>query len=81
MTSTDHRITTVRTLLRSDDLNCPSCVSKIEKRLRRTPGVVDATVHFATGRIEVDHDPQEAPVAALVTAVRKAGYRASPTPF
>ncbi len=80
MTSTDHR-TTVRTVLRSADFNCPSCVGKIEKRLGRTPGVVDATVHFSTGRIEVEHDPREAPVEALVAAVRKAGYRASPAAF
>lgn len=77
MTSTGQS-TTVRTVLRSDEFSCPSCVNKIEKRLSRTPGVRNATVHFATGRIEVDHDPQAAPVETLVKAVGKAGYRARP---
>ena len=49
---------THRTLLRSDEFTCPSCVAKIEKRLTRTPGVVAAKVHFTTGRIEIEHDPR-----------------------
>ena len=58
MTSTDHR-TTVRTVLRSADFNCPSCVGKIEKRLGRTPGRARRhAAHFSTGRIEVEHDPR-----------------------
>ncbi len=67
-----------RTLLRSDEFTCPSCVAKIEKQLRRLRGVSAATVHFATGRIDVEHDPQVVTVANLVAAVARAGYRARP---
>lgn len=70
-----------RTVLRSDEFTCPSCVSKIEKQLNRVPGVRAASVHFSTGRIEVEHDPRVATVPALVEAVRKAGYRATPAAF
>lgn len=70
-----------RTLLRSSEFTCPSCVRKIEKQLSRTAGVSAATVHFSTGRIQIDHDPQVAPVETLVAAVRKAGYAASPSAF
>jgi copper chaperone CopZ len=72
---------TTRTILRSDELTCPSCVAKIERALNRTGGVSHATVHFATGRIEVEHDPTRADADALVEAVRAAGYRASRAPF
>lgn len=71
----------VKTLLRSNEFSCPSCVAKIEKQLRRLPGVTAATVHFSTGRIEVEHDPQVATVQDLVTAVGKAGYQATPASF
>ena len=72
---------TARTILRSDELTCPSCVAKIERALQRTDGVTSATVHFATGRIEVEHDPGRADADALVEAVRAAGYRATRAPF
>ncbi len=73
--------TTRRTLLRSSEFTCPSCVAKIEHQLTRLPGVVSATVHFATGRIEVEHDPRRAPVDALVAAIARAGYAATPSAF
>ncbi len=46
-----------KTILRSDEFSCPSCVVKIEKALKALPGVAEAKVHFNTGRIEVAHDP------------------------
>lgn len=69
------------TILRSQELTCPSCVAKIEKALDAVDGVETAKVHFATGRIEVQHDPARASVDALVKAVRSAGYDAKPSAF
>ncbi len=66
----------MKTILRSQELTCPSCVAKIEKALRAVRGVESATVHFNTGRIEVEHDPATAGSQALVDAVRSAGYDA-----
>jgi copper chaperone CopZ len=64
----------MKTLLRSDELNCPSCIPKIEKALGRLDGVTDATVHFSTGRIEVEHDAERVGPERLRTAVREVGY-------
>ena len=71
----------MKTILRSQDLTCPTCVAKIETALRRLPGVQDAKVQFTTGRIEVNHDPQQAGADDLVRVVRQAGYRASVSAF
>ncbi|MDN5697188.1 MAG: heavy-metal-associated domain-containing protein [Rubrobacter sp.] len=71
----------MKTLLRSKELSCPSCVSKIERALESVDGVTDATVHFTTGRIEVEHDPSRAKPDALVEAVRSTGYNASVAAF
>lgn len=68
------------TILRSN-LTCPSCIVKIQKQLRQTEGVQDATVHFSTGRIEVEHDQSLASTDVLVDAVRRAGYDATISPF
>lgn len=69
-----------KTILRSDEFSCPSCVTKIEKALAATPGVT-AKVHLLTGRIEVEHDPASAPVEALVSVVKSTGYEARPAAF
>ena len=71
----------MKTLLRSQELTCPSCVAKIEKALKALDGVQDARVHFNTGRIEVEHDPHTANQEALVKAVKAAGYEARVSAF
>lgn len=72
---------TVRTVLRSDELTCPSCIAKIEHRLGRVPGVAHSRVHFATGRIEVDYDPNTVTRDELAAAVSELGYQATPSPL
>lgn len=66
----------MKTILRSDELSCPSCVRKIENSLHGLEGVYEATVHFTTGRIEVEHDPETAPPQRLVEQVEQMGYSA-----
>lgn len=70
-----------KSILRSDEFSCPSCVTKIEKALNALPGVAAAKVHFNTGRIEVEHDAAATPVDALVQAIRATGYEARPAAF
>ena len=71
----------MKTLLRSQDLSCPSCVTKIEKALQGLDGVITAKVHFNTGRIEIEHDPDSTPAATLVQTVRETGYEAAVSAF
>ncbi|MEZ4641698.1 MAG: heavy metal-associated domain-containing protein [Chloroflexota bacterium] len=71
----------MKTLLRSQDLSCPSCVAKIENALQGLEGVNDAKVHFNTGRIEIEHDPDAAPTTVLVQTVRETGYEAAVAAF
>lgn len=81
MTPTADRTTVnVRTILRSEDLTCPSCIRKIERVLSRTPGVQRGRVRFATGRIEVHHDPAVVTPEALAEVIGSLGYRATPSP-
>ncbi len=69
------------TILRAEGFACPSCVAKIEKQLGRLDGVDAVKVHFASSRIEVDHDGQKTSVDDLVAAVAKAGYKSKPSTF
>lgn len=72
---------TVKTTLRAEGFSCPSCVAKIEKQVGNLPGVESVKVHFASGRIEIDHDPATAAVEQLVATVGKAGYKSKPSAF
>ncbi|TDB37852.1 MAG: copper chaperone [Actinobacteria bacterium] len=67
------------TVLRSDELTCPSCIAKIEAKLTSLDGVASAEVKFASGRIVVQHDPSKVSVGDLVKAVREIGYAAKPS--
>jgi len=58
-----------------DNMTCASCVSRVEKALKAVPGVTEATVNLATERATVRG---VADVKALVAAVEKVGYEASP---
>lgn len=69
------------TVLRAEGLTCPSCVSTIERQLRHVPGVANAVVKFASGRIEVEHDASLATVALLEETVARAGYKAKAAAF
>ena len=60
-------------------MTCASCVSRVERALRKVPGVLDATVNLATESARVAWAPGAAPDAAamdalLRRAVRNAGY-------
>ncbi|MEP7016532.1 MAG: heavy-metal-associated domain-containing protein [Actinomycetota bacterium] len=80
-TSTTTTTTTTRTILRAEGFSCPSCVAKIEKQVGRVEGVAVVKVHFASARIEIDHNPAIVGVDELVAVVAKVGYAARPAIF
>jgi copper chaperone CopZ len=71
----------MKTLLRSQELSCPSCVAKIEKALKSLDGVQEARVHFNTGRIEIEHNADKVEAEELIKSVRSVGYEAQVSPF
>lgn len=72
--------TTTRSVFRAEGFSCPSCVATIEKRVGRLPGVRKVSVRFASGRVEVDHDPAVT-TDEIVAAIGAAGYRAALAAF
>ncbi len=57
-------------------MTCAACVGRVERALRKVPGVQDATVNLVTERATVRFEPSVANVESLVAAVKKAGYQA-----
>ncbi|PIS40782.1 MAG: copper-translocating P-type ATPase [Candidatus Kerfeldbacteria bacterium CG08_land_8_20_14_0_20_43_14] len=57
-------------------MHCSSCSQLIEMALRKTPGVLSASVNVGTERAFVEYDPKVVKVSALEEAVKKIGYGA-----
>ena len=55
-------------------ITCANCAATIERRLKKTDGVLDATVNLASERATVRYAPGATTRADLVAAVRRAGY-------
>src|SRR5215468_12613184 len=55
-------------------MTCASCVNRVQKALKKVPGVLDATVNLATEQAQVSYDPALAAPALLQAAVENAGY-------
>jgi Cu+-exporting ATPase len=55
-------------------MTCANCVATVERTLNRLPGVIEASVNFATERASVDYIPGVASVTAMVQAIEQAGY-------
>ena len=55
-------------------MTCASCVLRVEKALKKLPGVQQATVNLATESARVTFDPALASDGRLRRAVRDAGY-------
>lgn len=56
-------------------MTCASCVARLEKVLRKVPGVIEASVNLATEKARIDSFG--VPVSDLVAAVRRAGFDAA----
>ncbi len=55
-------------------MTCASCVTRVEKALKKVPGVTGAAVNLATESARVSFEPSEQMEARLRRAVRDAGY-------
>ena len=57
-------------------MHCASCARLIERQLSKTPGVVSASVNYASEAATIEGDGQIATDDALAKAVESAGYKA-----
>jgi Cu+-exporting ATPase len=55
-------------------MTCASCVARVERALRKVPGVQEASVNLATESARITYAPSEEIEARLRRAVRDAGY-------
>jgi P-type Cu+ transporter len=61
-------------------MHCASCVSHIEQALRRTPGVLAASVSLAPEQAHVEYLPARTDLGRIKEAVASAGYATGDAP-
>ena len=59
-------------------MTCAACAGRVEKALKKIPGVTDAAVNLATEVATVRYGAGRVDLPALLAAVEKAGYGAAP---
>ncbi len=61
-----------------EGMTCASCAMRIEKGLKKVPGVKHASVNFATEQATVMYDPSQSGIEQMVQKVEAVGYKATP---
>ena len=67
-----------RTVLDLEGMTCASCAIRIEKGLKKVPGVIDANVNLATEKASVIFNPTQTNLEQMVQKVEAVGYKATP---
>lgn len=65
-----------RISLELSGMHCASCAGLIERGLKKTPGVVSASVNFAAEKALVTFNDNKVDENGLIDAVKRAGYQA-----
>lgn len=67
-------VTTVKNSFPVLGMTCASCAGSVESIIAHEPGVVNASVNFATGNLTVEYLPNMTDASKLQKAVRSVGY-------
>jgi Cd2+/Zn2+-exporting ATPase len=67
---------TVSSKLLVTGMDCPDCAAKVEKAVKRMPGVIDAIVVFPAGRLNVEYNSQQTGITQVLDKIKKLGYEA-----
>jgi len=69
---------TAQLALPVEGMTCASCVNRIERFLKRTPGVEDAVVNLATEVATIRYLPDRVGRSEIIGAIEDAGYDVRP---
>lgn len=72
-------VATARVEMPVTGMTCANCAANIERALnKRTPGVVNGSVNFASERVVVDYVPGTTSVDEIIASIEKAGFGVIP---
>ena len=66
----------VQITLPVEGMTCAACQAQVQRALRSTPGVIEASVNLMMHSATIAYDPRMSSPEALVAAVNATGYEA-----
>lgn len=64
------------TVLKTGGMHCGSCSMLIEMTVDELPGIGSVKADYGKGTTSVEFDPSKVTVAAIIAAIKDAGYTA-----
>ena len=68
-----------KTVLSAPDIACGGCANAIRKSLDGVAGIARVDIDIERKLVSVEHDPELASVASVITRLDHAGFPATPT--
>jgi len=62
-------------ILKIEGMTCAACAKSIERVSKKLPGVEQASVNFATEKLNINYDESKVKLSDIQSAVEKAGYK------
>lgn len=62
-------------ILKIEGMTCAACAKNIERVSKKLPGVEEASVNFATEKLNINYDESKVKLSDIQSAVEKAGYK------
>lgn len=57
-------------------MDCPDCAAKVEKAVKRMPGIASATIVFPSGKLNFEFDEGQTGIQEVIEKVKSLGYEA-----
>lgn len=67
--------TILRKVLKIDGMTCTSCEMRIENRLKKTDGILEAYVSYANGTAKISYDPRMISLSKIIEIIEKLDYK------
>jgi len=74
-TGYDARVDTKKTIMKIGGMTCASCAQTIENALKKTEGIVEASVNLASEKAVVAYDAQEIDYEGIKEVIENTGYQ------
>ena len=71
-----YQIVTDKAEFKVSGMSCAACATRIEKALKKLPGVYNATVNFAAEKVAIEYNAGELTINQVQEKVKKLGYEA-----
>ena len=64
----------IKEVIRTDGMSCAACSARIEKALKKDPGILESYANFSSNRVSVTYDDEKTDCENIIAIIEGAGY-------